>query len=195
MHLTPVQTRQIEGFKGNLIEFGGRLNLFSRTGQELKELFEEGLVTGQLLAPLFSAAPALDLGSGNGFPGLVCGILYPKTPFILCERNRKRAEFLKQTLFHIKCTNIQVLCQPAEEMESPFSLILSKATGPLEQILNVLEKVLTKNGTAIFWKSPGWKKDWPKNSPFSAKIFKPYTIAGKKRVLLQVKKRKVSCSI
>ena len=187
-HLTPVQARQIEGFKKSLLEFGGRLNLFSRAGQELEGLFKESLVTGRLLSPLFSTAPVLDLGSGNGFPGLVCGILYPKTPFILCEKSRKRAEFLKQTLFHIKCPNIQVFCCPAEEMESPFSLVLSKATGPLDQILNLLEKLLTENGTAILWKSQNWKKDWPKTSLFSAKIFNPYTIEGKKRVLLQVKK-------
>ena len=94
-HLTPVQVRQIERFKGNLIEFGGRFNLFSRAGQELEGLFEEGLVTGQLLSPLFSTTPVLDLGSGNGFPGLVCGILHPKTPFILCEKNRKTSGISK----------------------------------------------------------------------------------------------------
>ena len=187
-HLTPVQTQQIKGFKKSLFEFGERLNLFSRAGQELERLFKESLITGRLLSPLFSVTPVLDLGSGNGFPGLVCGILYPKTPVILCEKNRKKAEFLKQTLFHIKCLNIQVLCQPAEELKSPVCLVLSKATGPLEQVLSLLEKLLAENGTAILWKSPGWKKDWPKNSPFSAKIFKSYTLDGKKRVLLQVKK-------
>ena len=80
-------------------------------------------------------------------------------------------------------------------MKSPFSLILSKATGQLEQILSLLEIILAKNGTAILWKSTGWKKDWPKSSTFSAKVFKPYTIAGKKRALLQVRRRKVSCSL
>lgn len=186
--ITAFQRKQLKEFKKILLQYGERLNLFSRCGNELEQLFKEGLLTGQMLSPFFPSTPVLDLGSGNGFPGLVCSILYPKTPLILCERNRKRAEFLKHALFHIKCQNAQVLCQPAEELRVSFSLILSKATGPLDQILKILEKILGENGSAIFWKSPQWKRDWPKSSPFSAKAFKSYSVEGKKGVLLQVKK-------
>ena len=186
--LTAPQKKQVEIFRQSLRDFGNQFNLFSRSGKELEPLFKESLVTAQMLDPLFSAATVLDLGSGNGLPGLICGILYPDTPFILCERNRKKAEFLKQALFHIKCSNIKVLCQPAEMLESSFSLVLSKATGPVSQVLTLLETALDKKGSAIFWKSPNWNKDWPENSLFSAKIFKTYSVEGKKRILLQVKR-------
>lgn len=193
--LTTLQRGQLDIFKQNLFIFGNQFNLFSRSGKELEFLFEESLITAQMLSPLFSAAIVLDLGSGNGFPGLVCGILYPDTPFILCERNRKKAEFLKQALFHTKCSNIKVLCQPAEELKSSFSLILSKATGPMDRILTLLETVLDRKGSAIFWKSPNWDQDWPENPLFSAKIFKTYSLEGKKRTLLQIKRNSIKCSM
>ena len=187
--LTALQTQQIESFKKSLLEYGDRLNLFSRSGHELDFLLKESLATAQMLAPFFSTTEVLDLGSGNGFPGIVCGILYPNTSFVLCERSRKRAEFLKQTLFQLKCTNVKVLCQTAEELKTRFSLILSKATGPLNQTLKLLENLLDESGTAILWKSPNWKQIWPENAPFSANVLKPYSIEGKKRILLQIKKR------
>ena len=194
-YLTTLQKRQLEVFRQSLLDFGNQLNLFSRSGQELEFLFKESLMTAQMLSPFFSASSVLDLGSGNGFPGLICGILYPKTPFILCERNRKKAEFLKQALFHLRCPNIKALCRPAEELEFSFSLVLSKATGSADQILALLEKILDQKGAAIFWKSPNWKKSWPANRPFSAQIFKIYAVNGKKRVLLQVKKKPLKCSM
>ena len=193
--LTTFQKQQLEIFKQGLLDFGNQFNLFSRSGKELKLLFKESLVTARMLSPLFSASTVLDLGSGNGFPGLICGLLYPNTPFVLCERNRKKAEFLKQALFHIKCPNIKVLCQPTKELESSFSLVLSKATGPVGQILALLEKILDQKGSAIFWKSLNWNQDWPKSPLFSAKIFKTYSVEGKKRILLQVKKKPIKCSM
>ena len=192
--LTALQTRQIKNFKKILLEYGNRLNLFSRSGNELELLLKEGLITAQMLAPFFSASPVLDLGSGNGFPGVVCGILYPNTPFIFCERSRKRAEFLKHTLFHLKCANVKVLCQSAQKFKTSFSLILSKATGPLDQILTLMEHLLDESGTAILWKSLNWKQNWPENTLFSAKVFKTYSLERKQRVLLQIKK-KVKCSM
>lgn len=194
INLTALQTRQIESFKKSLLECGKRLNLFSRSGHELEFLLKESLITAQMLTLFFSTKEVLDLGSGNGFPGIVCGILHPHTPFILCERSRKRAEFLKHTLFQLKCSNITVACQPAEEIKTPFSLILSKATGPFSQILTLLEKLLDESGTAILWKSSSWKQSWPKSALFSAEVFKTYSLERKQRVLLQIKK-KAKCSM
>ena len=183
-----VQKEQLDIFRKNLLRFSEKLNLFSRAGgeAELAELFEESLLTVPLLSGFAGKGPVLDMGSGNGFPGFVFGALYPETPVILCERNRKRAEFLKQILFQAKSANMKVLCRPAEELKTRFPLVLSKATGPTRQVLKVLEKVLRPDGRAFLWKSPGWEKDRPEGGGFSAEVFNSFSLNGKKRILLQV---------
>ena len=187
--LSNLQESQIRIFKENFLRFSDQFNLCSGNRGAFNELLEDSLISAGLLSPFFSSSPVLDLGSGNGFPGLICGILYPKTPFVLCERNRKRAEFLKQALFHVKCPNVQVLCRAAEDLKSPFPLVLSKATGPFHQVLKVLEKILEKDGFAVFWKSPGWEKTWPKKMPFSVQEISSYLSAGKRRTLLCVRRK------
>ena len=89
------QKYRLEIFRKSLLRFSEKLNLFSRAGgeAELKALFEESLLTVPLLARFAGKEAVLDIGSGNGFPGFVFAALYPETPVILCERNRKRAEF------------------------------------------------------------------------------------------------------
>ncbi len=46
-----------------------------------------------ILAPV-TETTWIDVGTGGGFPGLVCAILRPE-PFILAEPRRKRADFLQ----------------------------------------------------------------------------------------------------
>ena len=130
------------------------INLFSRKNpnSQLKFLFDQDLLTGKYLLPVLNQAksPVLDIGSGNGFPGLLMGILYPKTLFYLCERNRKKAEFLKGVLSKAEIHNVKTLCQNAEKINKTFEIILSQAALSLEEMLKLLTKLLSQNGQAFF---------------------------------------------
>ncbi len=186
------QKNQIEAFKGFLIEGNSQINLFSRKNfeKQIETLLKESLCSVPLLEDILknSKEKVLDLGSGNGFPGLVCSILYPETGFILCERNRKKAEFLKSTVFNLQVNNVEILCKNAEDIGVLFKKVLSQATASLQEVLKVLEKILDKEkGEAFLWKTALWEKDWLENSAFSAEVFKSYEIENSKRVLLKVR--------
>jgi len=100
-----IKEKQIETFKTILRKSNTQINLFSRKNFEIQieKLFKDTMYTMPFFKNIFNSdEEILDVGSGNGFPGMICAIFYPKSRFILCERNRKKAEFLKHVAFQIQ---------------------------------------------------------------------------------------------
>lgn len=192
MELLENQKEQIQTFKEILLEKNKSINLFSRKNPslQLNILLEQGLITGGLMKTVLNSpvSPILDIGSGNGFPGLLFAILYPRQFFVLCESSRKKSEFLKYVLSSAKISNAEVLCQRAEDIEKRFTKILSQAAISLEKILNVLDKVLAPKGEAFLWQSSSWKDHWPETKRFRSELFKLYQTQGSEKALVRVKK-------
>lgn len=196
MKLPKKQAQQIAIFREELLKVNQKLNLFSRKNpeQQVNLLFDQGFLTGGFLESVFNRAtgPILDIGSGNGFPGLLMGVLYPKTFFHLCERNRKKAEFLKYVSAKAEISNVKVFCKEAEELKKQFSIILSQAALPEKKMLKLLIKLLALSGEAFLWKSSCWEKSWPKNKNFIPEVFQSYEIGASKKILLRVRKKDIS---
>ena len=192
MRVSKTKQKQIEIYRELLLNQNQSFNLFSRKESKLKLklLFEQGALTGKALSLVFKSlsSPVLDIGSGNGFPGLLLAILFPKNVFYLCERSRKKAEFLKHTASRAKINNAKALCQSAEDLKETFEVVLSQAAGPLDQMLRLLEKVLSSKGQAFLWQSYSWKKNWPKTSLFIPTVFKSYKTLAGERLLLKIQK-------
>ncbi len=190
--LPPGQKSRIMALGESLSAAGEKINLFSKKApiQQLNLLLEQSLISCRLLAPVFKGlpGPALDLGSGNGMPGLVCAALYPQTAFILCEKSRKKAEFLKLAVFLSKIQNASVLCQRAEDLRARFPVLLSQAAAPLKDFPPLLERLLAPGGAAFLWQASSWERSWPAGSPFSAEAFKTYRAGGSKKILLKIQK-------
>lgn len=193
MRLSKKKKQQIESYKNLVLEKNRALNLISRKNSELrlKLLLAQGLLAGEALAPALKSlsGPALDIGSGNGLPGLLLAILFPKKAFYLCERNRKKAEFLKSAASLASASNAKILCQSAEDINRRFEMIFSQAALPLKRISPVLEKVLAPQGQAFLWQGPSWERAWPRRGPLLAEIFRSYKSPSGEKFLLKVQKK------
>lgn len=192
-HIPPLALSKLEDYKRLLQRFNKALNLYSRSPQfSLESLFNDSLIGAKALERVFkeTSHPVLDIGSGNGFPGLVCAVLYPEIPFVLCDRSLKKTEFLRHCVFELNCSNVKVLCREAALLEAKFALILSKGTSSLTNLLKIFEKILDSKGKAFLWKNSGAEAHWPEHSPFFGEIFKTYQMEGKERILLKVQRKK-----
>ena len=192
MQLSEKQKNQIKAFKKSLMEKNRSINLFSKKNPQaqLNLLLDQGFLTGLALRTALQSPddPVLDIGSGNGFPGLFMAILFPKTQFFLCEKTRKKAEFLKFISNKANISNTKVLPQKAEEIKTSFSNIISQAALPVEKMLKLLNKILDKKGQAFLWQSFNWELSWPETQEFIPTVFKSYRINNSEKILLRVTK-------
>lgn len=184
--------KKLEMFKKALLEFNQKMSLFSKKDEqkELHNLFQDSEVSAKLLQSVFKETPeALDLGSGNGFPGVPLALFYPKTRLFLCERSQKKAEFLRHVKYLLNLDSVEILNQDIREVKGQFKLILSKATAPLPTVLELLKGKLHDEGRAFLWKYEGWEREKPEvQTGFLIEAFKTYSRVSspKKGVLLKV---------
>ena len=148
--------KQIEIFKKLLLQKNQKLNLISRRNpnQNIEDLLREGKESVSCLKSFFEIKQkVLDIGSGNGFPGLLFAIFFPKSQFYLCERKRKKAEAIKWIASQCFLSNIRVLCQSAEELKPEYDIILSQASMPLIKMEILLKRILGTSSHAFIWTS------------------------------------------
>ena len=73
-----------------------------------------------------------DIGSGNGFPGIMLAIMYKNKQFTLIENRGKKASFLKQSIQVCGIENAYVFDSNAKKFDySATDLIISRAFGSI----------------------------------------------------------------
>ena len=115
----------------------------------------DSLVLGRLgLEP----AAVLDLGSGNGFPGVAVAALYPRARVTLLDRTQKKAAALRDLTRACDLTNVEVLCGDAAQvpalhphLRGSFDLITARAVGRPDAIATLAEPLLAERGTLALW--------------------------------------------
>ena len=110
--------------------------------------------------------PAIDMGSGAGVPGILCAILEPQS-WILCESEKKKAQFLIHCLAELKLENVHVVADRTENWlkDNEAQSIVARAVGPIDRIYGWLSKCSTWNNLVLL-KGPSWDEEW---AQFSSK--------------------------
>lgn len=139
-----------------------RINLVSK--RSLDDLWTRHIIDS---IQVFRNAPVgglwVDLGSGGGFPGMICAILgaeeMPDTRFICVESDQRKSAFLRSAARECG-VNCQVISQRIEVLNPLNADILSaRALTDLTGLLGFAERHLKSDGTALFPKGANWKKE------------------------------------
>lgn len=119
-------------------------------------------------AQLLSFFPAieghwLDLGSGGGFPGLVCAVIAherrPKLRFTLVESDQRKAVFLRTVVRELK-VEVEIVNRRIEQQDGlRADCISARALAPLEQLLALAVPHLNENGICLFLKGRQHRKE------------------------------------
>ena len=155
--LNSIQKRQLEIFKAELLRINQKINLISRrdTEKQLEILIKNSLTAGKSLQKFFkkSDQKILDIGSGNGFPGLLFAVLFPNQKFYLCERIRKKASAIEWMAYQMNLSQVEILCAGAQSLQKKFDIVLSQASMPLKPLLQLSSFLLKQGGYAFLWVS------------------------------------------
>ena len=114
----------------------------------------ESLEGAAMLDPLIEGS-LLDLGSGNGYPGLPICIVHPGLRPVLAEARTKKAIFLTALLAELMPGG-EVLSgrvdRPADLGDRPpVKVIVTRAASGWERILPRLARSLTEDGHLLVW--------------------------------------------
>jgi 16S rRNA (guanine527-N7)-methyltransferase len=96
--------------------------------------------------------PVVDVGSGNGSPGLVLAATLPDRQVTLLDSNKRKSAFLERIAADF--SNVEVVCGRAEEHEGRYGVAVAKALAPPAVALEWLLPLVVEGGAAVLWLGP-----------------------------------------
>jgi 16S rRNA (guanine527-N7)-methyltransferase len=136
-----------------------RLHLTAVTepGAFLERHIGEALEGAALLDPSRTGV-LLDLGSGNGYPGIPIALARPGLTPVLVESSAKKAAFLREALRIVRCAQGEVhegAVVRAADLGAipPIVVLVTRAMGGWERIVPKLSSRLAPGGVVLLWSS------------------------------------------
>jgi 16S rRNA (guanine527-N7)-methyltransferase len=146
-----------------ILRFSGTLATWNRTLRLTAErdpvhIAERHIADSLAPACLLPASGlVVDIGSGQGFPGIILGCVAPHLELVLIEARRRRASFLRDAVRHVPLPRARVLERRAEAADGTLAgraqLVVTRALR-LDAFLALARPLLAADGVAIAMQSP-----------------------------------------
>ena len=151
--LSEKQTLQFEKYLYLLQEYNKVMNLTGITEEE--EVYEKHFYDSLLFSfgESLNGLSIIDVGSGAGFPGVPLAIAYPTLKVTLLEPLAKRCKFLEIVKNELELTNVDIICQRAEDYSKKnvekFDIATARAVSKLNVLLEISSQMIKVNGYFI----------------------------------------------
>lgn len=147
-----------EQYMARFLEENAKINLISKNEEKFlweKHTFDS--VSLELFFEKFDLSPngktLLDIGTGGGFPALPLAIKYPELQVTALDSIRKKLTAIDNIAQDLKVSNIETLCERAENLTEKYDFITSRAVATLDKISAYALPLLKKGGYFIAYKS------------------------------------------
>ena len=193
---TDINDEKLEKLKKylNLIKiWQKKFNLVSQNSFEF--IWERHFLDSyQILKLIGNKKRILDIGSGAGFPAIVCAIC-SNNNFDLVEANKKKCRFLNEVKEIINIKNIFIHHSRIENLKiiKNFDYISARAVASLDKLLKYAFKFYTKGMYCVFFKGKTVSKEIEvakKKFVFHTKFIKSVTNNDGKILLIKNIKKK-----
>jgi len=128
---------RLERFVALVLEENGKQNLIAKRTEP--DIWSRHVIdSAQLLrfVPRGTNDRWLDMGTGAGFPGVICATLSRQKTFLLVEQRRLRADFLWRAIDVLGLSNATVAASAVSEVpRETMSVISARAFAPLPNLL------------------------------------------------------------
>ncbi|MBD3170604.1 MAG: 16S rRNA (guanine(527)-N(7))-methyltransferase RsmG [candidate division Zixibacteria bacterium] len=150
------QLHQLDGYTGLLQKYTRSLSLVSQA--DINMIFERHIIDSLGVLQLLNIKDKpsfLDVGSGNGFPGIPMAIFLPGSEFTLLDSSEKKTAFLNIIKTNLNLVNINVQNTRVEKyIDGPhprFNFLLCRAFKSLNECVSLLKPLIDKNSTLIYF--------------------------------------------
>jgi len=145
-----------------------KINLISKNA-DAEEIVENHFIDSMALLAVVNGTGGtlFDIGSGAGFPGLVCKAVRPGLPVRLVEPRLKRVSFLKHIIRLLDLPDIDVhACRLEEGVELPgesaCSWVVSRAVSDIADFLRLCERFKQRRTAVVCMKGPRYHEEFDK---------------------------------
>lgn len=155
----------LEMYFQQLKKWSKKVNLIAKATTE-REIVEKHFLDSLTLVPFLqnSDSHLLDIGTGAGFPGLVCkAALGEGVKLTLVEPRLKRVSFLRHVVRTLQLTDVDIYAKRLEEVpqltKSTFSHITCRAVTEIAPFLQMVSAFSSTGAQLICMKGPRWSEE------------------------------------
>ncbi len=142
-----------------------KINLIAKGATET-EILEKHFLDSLTLLPLLDGdrPHLLDIGTGAGFPGLVCQAVHPGLLVTLVEPRLKRVSFLRHLARTLDLSRLTILACRVEDQamlpsDAGFTHITSRAVTDIKAFLDMSSRFSGPGVQVICMKGPKWNEE------------------------------------
>lgn len=158
--LSPDIRTRLKTYHEELIKFNRTLNLISAKTVFVADAlhFADSILASQTI---MKSNPNIDkiydLGSGNGFPGMILAILYPKVQVVLVDMDLRKCEFLSHLAGVLKAFNVTIENKTIESYpEGSLMYVMARGLANISKSIMITRKAVPKGGIFYHLKSEEW---------------------------------------
>ncbi len=161
--LSVEQKNKLKKYHDELCKFNKVLNLVSPKSLFTADAvhFSDSIFASHIVSKNINKNEALyDIGSGNGFPGLVFGALYLDQKIILIDTDQRKCEFLKHAIAAMGLKNVSVENRNIEKFsKNSIRQGITRGFAPLPRAMLMLRKIVSVGGAIYHLKSEEWSME------------------------------------
>jgi 16S rRNA (guanine527-N7)-methyltransferase len=156
---------------------------------------------GAALLPEDARGVLLDLGSGNGYPGVPLALARPGLGVVLAEASRRKAEFLEQVArrlpgtVSVLATQVQRPDDLAEIGAEGLAYLATRAMGNWSRVVPRLLRTLLPGGLVLLWAGPEAEAVLRRAAWGPVQLVHRHPLAGRERSWIWVLQRSADVSV
>ncbi len=142
-----------------LLRWTAKINLISVNSEAQADRvhFADCIKAMEIFSKSEPTSEVWDIGSGNGFPGMVLGVLQPARKIMLVESDVRKASFLKNLALRLELPEVGVRNERIEQQPNDMIQVgICRGFAPLDQSLSSTMKVFSKGARFYHMKGPDW---------------------------------------
>ena len=142
-NLTDTQKKKFAALWDLYHEWNAKINVISR--KDIDNLYLHHILHSLSIAKLvrFSkGSKILDLGTGGGFPGIPCAILFPEVEFTLIDGTNKKITVCKEISKAIELDNVTAIHQRAENYKGKHDFVITRAVATIDKLWQWSRKLI-----------------------------------------------------
>lgn len=165
LELSPEARERLTIYFHELKKWGSKVNLIAKSTSD-EHIVENHFIDSLTLLPFLDGDQTrlLDIGTGAGFPALICKAAIPDLAVTLVEPRSKRVSFLGHMVRTLALEQVKILTcrvEDDEQLPSPsdFTHITARAVTEIGPFLQMVERFAPSCPQLVCMKGPRWQEE------------------------------------